>query len=64
MLEMCGGHTASEYFLLLLSSRTPAAMSRRGKFATGPTPYKVHFTNTEAGKTIAGIVFKTIFSIH
>jgi hypothetical protein len=33
-----------------------AAMSRRGKFAAGPTPYKVHFTNTEAGKTIAGLV--------
>eukprot|EP00604_Paraphysomonas_vestita_P002028 CAMPEP_0174820442 /NCGR_PEP_ID=MMETSP1107-20130205/4289_1 /TAXON_ID=36770 /ORGANISM="Paraphysomonas vestita, Strain GFlagA" /LENGTH=525 /DNA_ID=CAMNT_0016035811 /DNA_START=27 /DNA_END=1604 /DNA_ORIENTATION=+ len=29
-------------------------MSRRTKFATGPSPFKVHFTNTEAGKTISG----------
>jgi hypothetical protein len=30
-------------------------MSRRSKFTAGPSPYKVHYTNQEAGKTIAGL---------
>lgn len=57
LVELCG--EATRHFwcaYLLLATAAVAVMSRRGsKFSAGPTPFKVHFTNTEAGKTIAGM---------